>query len=218
MPARGVVVGAWIIVLAGAAACGAAPRGGVLRDTAEVRGKVTGVRLDTAAGRVTVRGAARASTVVRRVVTYRGGKPGRSYGTGGGTLTLRDCGRQCAVDYTVDVPAGVAVAGSVEAGAIRLVRVGRVGVAAETGPVEVTARGPVVVRTRNGPVDVTLTRPADVRAATDNGGIDLSVPKAGYRVSARVTGAGNTGIGVRNRPDAEHRLDLRTGNGNIDVH
>lgn len=219
MGGRAVRVIGLVVGVSTLAACGAPASGGTVRDGVDVPGKVTAIRLAAAAGSVTVRGSAQArKTTVHRVVQYRGGRPGRSYSRAGGTLTLRDCGRQCAVDYTVDVPSGVAVSGSVEAGAIRLAHVGRAAVSTESGAIEVTsATGPVTVRTGIGPIDLTVTRPSDVRATTPNGGIDLTVPKTRYRVSARVTGAGNRTIGVRNDPSAAHRLDLTTGNGDIDV-
>lgn len=211
-----------------------------LRDSKDVAGPVTAVRLETTAGGVTVRGSADATkTTVRRLVHYRSGAPtpGRTYDSTGGTLTLRGCGRECSVDYTVDAPAGVPVTGSGEAGGIRLSRVGRVGVRTEAGTVEVDsptgpmtagtdagaivgrnlAYGPISARTENGAIDLDVTKPSDVRAETGNGGVQVTVPSAGYRVSAQVNAVGERTIGVRDDPSAAYALDLTTGNGDIDV-
>lgn len=225
------------------AACGAGTTTnwttGTLRDTANVAGPVTAIRLATTAGGVTVRGSAGATTTtVRRVVHYRSGAPapGRTYGSAGGTLTLRGCGRECSVDYTVTAPAGLPVTGHGEAGGIELTGVGRVDVTTEAGAVEVdgasgpvTVRteagaisgarlsGPVSARTENGGIDLVVTKPTDVRAATENGSVGVTVPSAAYRVSARVNGVGERTIGVPDDPSAAHALDLTTGNGDIDV-
>lgn len=209
-----------------------------VRDTRDVAGSVTALRLATTAGGVTVRGSAKATTTtVRRVVHYRSGapRPGRTYGSSGGTLTLRGCGRECSVDYTVDVPAGLPVTGSGEAGDVRLSGVGKVDVTTEAaaitifsaaGPVTVRSEagaitgtgitgGPVSARTENGAIELTVTKQADVRAQTENGDVRLTVPPAGYRVSA--SAGGDRTIGVRDDPSAAHRLDLSTENGNVDV-
>lgn len=230
-----VVAGLGMAALAGCAAA----RDTTVRDSSDVQGKVTSVRLDTAAGRVTLRGASATEVTVHRVVRYGGAEPDeRSYDVSGVVLTLHGCGDRCAVDYTVDLPAGLPVTGRTEAGAVRLTDVGRVGLTTESGAVEIDgASGPVNVRTQNGEIsghglaagpvgaqtvngaiDLAITAPSDVKAETSNGSIRLTVPDAPYRVSARTHNGDAHNIGVPDDPSATHRLELSTSNGDIEVH
>lgn len=190
-----------------------------LRDTDAAPGQVTAIHLATTAGSVTVRGSAHAAkTTIHRVVRYRGDAPARTYTTKAGTLTLRGCGRECSVEYTVTAPPGLPITGHGEAGGITLAKVGRVNVTTETGAMEIdSATGPVTTRTEAGAITVSVTRPTNVQAETENGGVQVTVPPAAYRVATHVNGVGETTIGVRNSPSSRYTLNLATENGNIDV-
>ncbi|MGI5466936.1 DUF4097 family beta strand repeat-containing protein [Streptomyces sp. CA-132043] len=229
-----VAAGAGALALA---ACDAVP-GRTFEDDAEVSQKITAVRLDSRAGAVELHGAKGATRVsVHREVSYRGDRPrGASHRVEDGVLVLRGCGERCSVTYTVDLPAGLPVTGGTSAGAIRLERVGKVGVSTDSGAVELTgvsgsvdvrtsngrihgrglAGGPITARTTNGEIDLAPERPQDVRAETSNGAITLTVPAARYDVSAR-TSNGDKRIGVSDDPDGRYRLDLTTSNGSITV-
>lgn len=208
------------------------------RDSADVAGRIASVKLDNAAGSVTLHGAKGTDKVtVKRTIKYRDDKPeGRSFALTDGVLTLRGCGKNCTVDYTVDLPAGLTVEGRNTSGAVHLSGMGRIAVTTSSGGIELNgASGPVEVRTGdgdidgtgltggkitartgNGTIDLTTTKPSDVKAGSANGSITLTVPKDGYHLSAK-TDNGSKSIGVANDPSADHRLEVSTSNGDIAV-
>ena len=223
--------------VAGMSACQLLP-GETFEDSTSLSRKVTSLRLENDSGRVTVRGRDGLKEVtVRREVEYHGDRPtGRTYGVRDGVMTLRGCGEDCAISYTVEVPAGVAVTGSTTNGRLDLSDVGRVRVSTHSGRVTLdgvsgtvdvrTSNGRIhgrglrgegiTAQTSNGSIDLTPARAQDVRARTSNGAITLTVPSGDYRVSADTT-HGDKDIGVRDDPSAEHRLALVTSNGDITV-
>lgn len=209
------LLAAGLVVLGG---CGLLPRSS-FEDEAVVTEPVTSVRLELDNGRVTVRGAADATEVsVHRSVRHRGSRPeDPTFEVTGGVLVLRGCGRNCGVDYTVDLPAGLPVSGATSNGEIRLSGVGEVDVQTANGAITLDgAAGPVVVSTDNGRIDITLEEPQDVWAETSNGAISLTVPGGTYQVSTH-TGNGRVDNPIPDDPAGEHRLELSTGNGAITV-
>ncbi|MEU6117593.1 DUF4097 family beta strand repeat-containing protein [Streptomyces sp. NPDC047117] len=212
--------------------------GRTFKDDATVSQKITSVRLDSRAGGVELRGGKGVTEVsVHRTVTYHDERPqGASHRVENGVLVLGGCGRDCSVNYTVELPAGLPVSGGTTAGAIRLSRVGKVNVGTSDGAIELDgvsgradvrtsngrihgrglAGGPITARTTNGEIDLAPGRPQDVRAETSNGAITLTVPAARYDVSAR-TSNGDKRIEVSDDPDGRYRLDLTTSNGSITV-
>ena len=224
-------------VLAAAAAvagCGVGV-GQTTRDRAALEGPVTEIRIDNQAGGVTVLGDGGAS--LEREVTYRGSAPtGPSHRVEGGVLVLGGCGDQCAVEYTVHVPAGLPVTGSTQAGSLRLTQVGHVDVETRAGEVtldgvtgparahvgsgSITGRalrdGDVLAETENGDVQLALATPATVRVDTHRGNVTVAVPQATYRVTVH-TDLGETSVRVPNEPSADHALDLRTEVGDVVV-
>ncbi|MEU8964040.1 DUF4097 family beta strand repeat-containing protein [Streptomyces sp. NPDC048491] len=225
-----------VLAAGGLAACGPLDDQ-TFKDDATVKGTITAVRIDGNADGFRVRGKkdlAKAS--VHREVTYRDkAKPtGSTYRVENGVLVLGGCAGHCAVDYTVDVPAGVPVTGSTRAGALSLSSVGQVRVSTSDGSVKVRgATGPVDIRTSNGSIDanglkgtgitamasngsISLTPETaqNVTAQTSNGSITVTAPPAPYRVSAR-TGHGHKTLGISDDPTATHHLNLTSGNGGI---
>ncbi|MFJ8312162.1 MULTISPECIES: DUF4097 family beta strand repeat-containing protein [unclassified Streptomyces] len=208
----------------------------VFKDDSTVSQKITSVRIDTESGGVRLRGKKRLAKVsLHREVSYRGTKPeGSTYRVENGVLVLGDCGSQCSVDYTVDVPAGIPVTGSAHSGAMKLSAVGEVKVSSSNGEIIVDgASGPVDVhttngaikagglkgagitaQTSNGSISITPAVAQDVRAKTSNGSISVTAPAGPYRVSAQ-TSKGNKNIGIADSPSAAHHLDLTTSNGAI---
>ncbi|MFE4870229.1 DUF4097 domain-containing protein [Streptomyces sp. NPDC056682] len=223
------------LAVGGLGACGAL-NDKVVKDDSKVAQKITSVRIDTASGGVRLRGKQGLGEVaVHREITYRNAKPeGPTYHVENGVLVLESCGSHCSVDYTVDVPAGIPVTGSTDAGALKLSAVGAVRVSTSDGEITVQgASGPVDVHTANGAINATGLKgtgvkaqasngsisitPAtrqDVRAQTSNGSISVTAPSGPYRVSAQ-TQNGNKNIGITDSPSAPHQLDLTTGNGAI---
>lgn len=178
---------------------------------------ITSVRVENSNGGVTLRGDGAATEVsVHRKVSHHGSRPEQpSHRVEDGVLILAGCGARCTVEYTVDLPAGLPVGGETSNGDLRLSRMGEVDVRTENGSVELDgATGAVAVQTDNGKVELVLDTPQDVRAATDNGGITVTVPDGTYQVTAH-TDNGDTDIQVVDDPAGTHRIDLSTGNGPI---
>lgn len=198
--------------------CGALDRS-TFEDDTVLAEEITAVRMDLSNDSVTLRGDDTSAEVsVHRRVEHRGSRPDDpSHRVAGGVLVLGGCGRNCSVEYTVDMPAGLPVSGETSNGSIDLSGVGEVDVRADNGPVTLDgAAGPVAVQTSNGEIELTLETPQDVRAEADNGDIEVTVPEGTYQVSVE-TDNGSTDIGVAHDPAGEHRLDLTTDNGSITV-
>jgi DUF4097 and DUF4098 domain-containing protein YvlB len=208
-------------------------------DDATLSDQVSTIEIDEPGGSVTVLGVEGATGIeVSRTVSYRGERPeGETHEVDGDVLVLSGCGRNCSVEYTIELPVGVDVRGSTSNGSIELTGVNAVEVSTNNGRVElddVTGRidaetsngriegrnlagAGVRARTSNGAVDLRLTTPQDVDARTSNGAIDLEVPTgAGYRVE---TDTSNGSVDVETDEDAagEFLLDLATSNGAITV-
>ncbi|RCH66022.1 hypothetical protein DT019_24695 [Streptomyces sp. SDr-06] len=207
------------------------------KDDATVKERITAVRLDGHSDGFRVRGKKDPGKVsVHREVNYRGKtKPeGTTYRVENGVLVLEGCGKNCSVDYTVDVPAGIPVTGSSTEGTLSLSSVGEVKVSTKDGDVRVSgATGPVDIgttngsisgnglkgtgvtaRTSNGSISLTPDTVQDVTAQTSNGSISVTAPSAPYHVSAR-TSRGATKLGIPDAPTAAHQLNLTTSNGDI---
>ncbi|MEV5988299.1 DUF4097 family beta strand repeat-containing protein [Streptomyces sp. NPDC052051] len=225
------------LTVGGLSACSALGQK-TFEDDAEVSGKVTSVRLDNEHGGVKVDASAHVSTIsVHRKVDYRGDKPsGTSFHVEDGVLTLSGCGKDCGIDYTVKVPAGLPVTGGTSDGGLTLTGTGAVDVHTSNGQIAVTdATGPVKLRTSNGGVDVkggkggdidTQTSngevtirtavPENIKARTSNGSLTVTAPPAKYRISAD-TSHGDKNMDFDNDPAGTYRLDLSTTNGDLTV-
>ncbi len=198
------------------------------------------IEIDEPQGDVVVRGDDTATEVtVSRTVSYRGDRPDaadETHSVDGDVLVLSGCGRNCKVDYEIELPAGVDVRGSTANGTIDLTDVGEVQVGTNNGRVDLdgvagrvdveTSNGRITgeglngdgvrVETSNGAIELDISVAQDVEARTSNGSIELTVPADSYRVTAD-TSNGRTDIGVANDSDGRFTLDLRTSNGSITV-
>ncbi|GAA1955888.1 DUF4097 family beta strand repeat-containing protein [Agromyces allii] len=198
------------------------------------------IEIDQPDGSVIVRGSAEATGIeVSRTVSYRGERTvGATFEVDDGVLVLSGCGRNCTVDYTIELPAGVDVRGATTNGEVSLTGVNEVDVSTANGRIELddvtgsieveTSNGRVEGRglsgdgirasTSNGAIDLRLTTAQDVEARTSNGAIDLEVPTegAGYRVTTD-TSNGSVDVDIDEDSDGEFTLDLATSNGAITV-
>ncbi|MGW7362909.1 DUF4097 family beta strand repeat-containing protein [Streptomyces sp. NPDC054841] len=219
----------------GLSACGLVP-GSTFEDDAKVTEKITSVRLDSSSGGVTLRGAKNAGKVsLHRSVDYKGDKPeGATHRVEDGVLVLGGCGKDCSVNYTVDLPAGLPVSGETSSGAVSLSQVGKVEVTTSSGRIELdgvagsvdveTSNGRITgtglqgtgirAKTSNGGITLTPAKPQDVRAETSNGEIDVTVPSARYKVTVN-SNNGDKNIHVDNDPAGQYQVDLTTSNGDI---
>jgi hypothetical protein len=207
-------------------------------DEFSITDEITSVRLDVESGSITIRGVEGLEEVtVERELRYRFDLPSEdSHRVSGGELVLEDCGPQCAVDYTVEVPAGIPVSGRTTNGAIELAGLGEIDVRTSNGRIilddidgVVSARtsngriegedisgGAIRVESTNGAIELRLDGAEDVRADTSNGSILVIVPDGDYRVDME-TSNGRTDSEVGNDPGAEVQLDLKTSNGSITI-
>ncbi|MFF1692190.1 DUF4097 domain-containing protein [Streptomyces sp. NPDC058257] len=230
----------WAVLAGGLAAAGlsACGPGETFEDDASLKEQITSVRLDTGTGSVTLRGREGLDKIsVHREITYHGDKPdGSTHRVDEGRLTLEGCGDDCKVDYTVDVPAKVAVDGETSRGDADLSDVGPVDLKTGSGDItlegaagEVKARtsngningkglrgSRIDTETSNGEIDLTPGKAQDIRAKTSNGELTLNLPDSSYRISVK-TGNGDKDIGVRSDPSGDHRIELTSGNGDISV-
>lgn len=210
----------------------------VKTDDTEFTEEITSVSIAGDSGSVTITGErGLEGATVHRDIRFLGTLSTHdSHRVEDGTLVLEDCGRNCSVSYTVTVPAGVPVRGSTSNGSITLENLGSVDVRTSNGAVLLTdidgtirARSSngrisgsglggdrIDVETSNGAIDLTLRTPQDVTASTSNGRITLTVPDGSYAVSAEA-GNGSEDIDIATDPRGDHRLDLRTSNGSIEV-
>ena len=209
-------------------------------DEATLDDRVHTVEIDEPDGDITVKGSEQATGVeVARTVSYRDGRTvGTTFEVDDGVLVLSGCGRNCTVDYTIELPVGVDVRGATSNGAIELTGVNEVDVSTNNGRIELddvagaveaeTSNGRIEGRglagtgvqasTSNGAIDLRLSTPQDVDARTSNGAIDLAVPTdgAGYRVTTD-TSNGGVEVDIDEDSDGEFALDLATSNGSITV-
>lgn len=198
------------------------------------------IEIDQPQGEVTVRGDDDATEVsVARTVSYRGDRPDAAEEThevNGDVLLLGGCGRNCKVDYTIELPSGVDVRGSTTNGEIELSDVAEVEVTTTNGRIDLegvsgridveSSNGRITgedlngdgirVQTSNGAIELEVATAQDVEARTSNGSIELTVPSDTYRVTAD-TSNGRTDIGVANDSNGRFTLDLHTSNGSITV-
>jgi DUF4097 and DUF4098 domain-containing protein YvlB len=113
---------------------------------------------------------------------------------------------------------GQAVVVRSESGRVRVDDVrAAVTVHAESGSVEARGIGGATdLSADSGSVTVGLASPQNVRVQADSGSVNVTVPRADYRVRAQAdSGKVNNTIG--DRPDAQHQLDLHTASGHINV-
>ncbi|MEU3430863.1 DUF4097 family beta strand repeat-containing protein [Streptomyces gardneri] len=230
----------WAVLAGGLAAAGLSGcgPGETFEDDASLQEQIRSVRLDTGSGSVTLRGRKGLDDIsVHRKITYHGDKPdGSTHRVDEGRLTLEGCGDDCKVDYTVEVPVGVAVDGGTSTGEISLSDVGPVDLKTDSGDVtlegvaeEVKVRtsngningkdlrgSRIDAETSNGEIDLTPGKAQDIRAKTTNGGLTLNLPDSSYRLLVQ-TGNGDKDINVRNDPSGDHRIELTSGNGDISV-
>lgn len=239
--ARSVLIGALVVASAGLlGGCAFLAPPERFSDDATLSDQVHTIEIDEPDGSVTIRGVEGSDAIeISRTVSYRGERTvGSTHEVGDGVLTLSGCGRNCTVDYTIELPAGVDVRGATSNGSIELTGVNEVDVSTNNGRVELddvtgtveveTSNGRIEGRglagtgvhatTSNGAVDLRLATPQDVEARTSNGGIDLVVPTdgVGYRVTTD-TSNGSVDVEIDKDPDGEFLLDLATSNGAITV-
>lgn len=185
-------------------------------------GPVRSLEVDVEVGRVEVVPGGGEEATITRTRRYLVGAPKTSEGLVAGVLRIAaECdgliAAGCAVDYRLEVPAGVTVRIRTERGTVSVTDMtGSVDVDAGAGSVRLTrTRGPVKVDTSAGNVDgVDLAAPF-LDATTGAGRIRLSIVEAPGRLGLK-TGAGSIDVGLPTTPGG-YRVATDTGAGKVDV-
>ncbi|MFJ6383023.1 hypothetical protein ACIQI7_23865 [Kitasatospora sp. NPDC092039] len=185
-----------------------------------VAGPVRELVVEGVDGGVVVNGGGDAVHVVEKQ-NYRGAAPRSTHEVTDGVLKLAyDC-EDCAIGYTVQVPAGTRVRVKATNGGVRLYGLaGEVEAEATNGGVEAHGlRSPRArLSTVNGGVRADFAAaPSAVEASTTNGGVRLRVPAGeAYAVDARAS-AGPVEVGVPTRPGAARTVKARAETGGVTV-
>ncbi len=192
------------------------------RITVTPPGPVRSVELDLEIGRVTVVPAGTDAPTVVRTRKYLRDAPPASETVDVDVLRIEaECPRLvpfgCAVDYRLQVPAGIPVRIRTEQGSVSVADVtGTVDVDTRAGGVRLAGtRGPVRVSTWAGDVDGVDLAVSYLDATTRGGRIRLSLAEPPGRLGLR-TRAGNIDVAL---PAAEggYRVDADAGAGRVDV-
>lgn len=215
----------------------ARPRPKTAYQTAVYEHQVDRVELDLGAGDIRL---SAGDLAVQRRLHWRTSKPVVHEEWRGTTLRISAHGPgDSAVDYTIQLPAGVPVTGTTGAGnlaASGLTSEVRLTTGAGTttldhlaGPLWIHSKGGGVtgsalrsaetdIDTGEGEVDLGYTAaPTTVRAVTGEGDVSITVPDVpGYRVAAQ-TEEGTREVTVREDADGPHAISATTGEGNITV-
>lgn len=189
-----------------------------------VSGRVTAVVIDGGSGSVDVTGSARSTVSVSQRATYSSAPPKATHVLHGTTLTVSyTCPTElvCGVSYDVQVPRGVAVTVSTNAGAVTLTSLaGTVSARADAGLVTaVDLRSPVSsFKSDAGGVVATFSvAPQSVTATTNVGPITLTVPgSVAYRLNTH-TFVGTSTVTVRRGSSPAHTITATSDLGSISI-
>lgn len=201
------VLAAGVLTVAALAGCGLTWN--EFSDDRTEEASITEIRLDGGSGSLTVKPGEGQQVQIHRKVRYGHDKPGATDHRDGSVLVVTTkCGRNCGVDYTITMPAGVRVSGRNGSGDINLRGVSTVSVDVGSGNVIVhEASGAVVTKTGSGDIELADVK-ADLTATTGSGNVKLS--RIGGTVVAG-TSSGDVNATDLNGP----QTTVRTGSGNV---
>jgi hypothetical protein len=189
----------------------------------QVTQPVTQLVVQDAAGDVRVSTGAGGAVGVTENQSYRGSPPASSHKVSGGTLTLTyTCpSSDCGIDYTVTVPAGLAVQVVADAGDVTLTGLGgAVQVQADAGDVRASGLGATRAKLVADAGDVTLgfdTAPANLSVQASAGDVKITLPgTVGYAVTATAD-AGDTHVTVPTSPGSAHVVQAESDAGSVSV-
>jgi putative adhesin len=166
---------------------------------------VDAIVLDNSEGHVQITAGNSKSITVERTAQALFTKTTSSAYLSGHVLHLgsRCHGTACQVDYRINTPAGV-----------------RLQITEQNATVSIngTPGNLAVTNTDEGDLTFDLTRaPQHLRASTHKGGIDITVPRGGYAVTARANDGNKTITGITVNPRAQHTLRVSADSGDITI-
>ena len=189
----------------------------------QVPQRVTQLVVQDSAGDVHVSTGSGSAVGVTEHQTYRGSPPASTHALSGGVLTLAyTCpSSDCGIDYTVTVPAGLAVQVDAQAGDVTLTGLdGALQVRADAGDVRATGLGSSTANLVAGAGDVTLgfdAAPANLSVQADAGDVRITLPgTVGYAVTATAD-AGDTHVTVPTSPGSSHVVKAVADAGDVSV-
>jgi hypothetical protein len=189
-----------------------------------VSARVTAVVIDGGSGSVDVTGSARSTVSVSQQATYSSTAPAATHVLHGTTLTVSyTCPTElvCGVSYDVQVPQGIAVSASTNAGTITLTSLaGTVHARAAAGLITaVDLRSPAsTFKTDAGGIIATFSvAPQSLTATTNVGPITLTVPgSVAYRVNTH-TFVGTSTVTVHRSSSPAHTVTASSDLGSISI-
>ena len=209
--------GALVLVGAGTAAGLTGPR---TEQTVTLPHAITALNVTAGAGDITVRAGGRPGQVEVTRKTRATSLPALTPDDWQGDTLSLDCGVDCNVTYEIRVPNDVAVTARTESGDVDLAGAMKT-VALQTGSGDVDARvnaDTLNATSTSGEMNVRLgAAPSRLTATSESGDIEIRVPKGQpYAVDAQTT-SGDSDIDVTDQPSADHRIQVRTVSGDIEV-
>lgn len=185
---------------------------------------VTAVVIDGGSGSVDVTGSARSTVSVSQQATYTNTPPSATHVLHGTTLTVSyTCPTEvvCGVSYGVQVPRGVAVSVSTNAGAVTLTSLsGTVRASAGAGlitAVDLRSAVSVFKSTAGGVIATFSAAPQSLTATTHVGPITLTVPgSVAYRLSTH-TFVGTSTVTVHRGSSSAHAISASSDLGSISI-
>ena len=189
-----------------------------------VSARVTAVVIDGGSGSVDVTGSARSVVSVSQQATYTSKPPAATHVLSGTTLTVSyTCPAQivCGVSYDVQVPRGVAVSVSTDAGAVTLTSLsGPVHASAGAGlitAVDLRSSVSVFKSSAGGVVATFSAAPQSLTATTNVGPITLTVPgSVAYRLNTH-TVVGTATVTVHRGSSPAHTISASSDLGSISI-
>jgi Putative adhesin len=213
-----------VVVLAGAGTAIALTGMGPQVESSEVfTHHVTAVTIDAGAGDVTIRTGARADTVevTRRARGSLSDSPSARGTWEATTLVIRpECPDSCGADYEIRLPDGVGVTAETGSGDIELDgALGSVSLEAGSGDVDAdVAVDNLATHTGSGDMELRLrSAPTQLTATSGSGDVEIRVPRNQTYDVAVQSGSGDTEVNVPQQGAAAHRIQVRTGSGDISL-
>jgi hypothetical protein len=138
----------------------------------------------------------------------------------GSTLTLAPGCPGCDTDYEIRVPNGVDVTAHTGSGDIEVDGALRaVDLQSGSGQVDVNAATTTLAaRTGDGDIDLRMgNAPTELTATSGSGDVEIRLPDGQSYVLDVQSGSGDSRVEIPQQPTAEHRVQVRTGSGDISV-
>ncbi|MEV0146689.1 MULTISPECIES: DUF4097 family beta strand repeat-containing protein [unclassified Nonomuraea] len=190
----------------------------------EVKEKVARLVLVGGAGEVVISAADGGVVKVAETLRWTSAKPTTEHKVEGDALAMRyDCPKamdNCSVDYTIEVPKGMAVDVATGSGDIRLQALGGpVKAKVGSGDLEGTGLTGTEIKVEAGSGDTTLkyaTTPDSVDLVVGSGNTKIELPGGPYNVDAKAR-SGDATVSVKTDLNSPHKVVARAGSGDVSV-